>query len=199
MKKANHESDPPGDRRVRRTQRQLHEALIALILERGWDAVTVSDICARADVGRSTFYVHFADKENLLLSGLDHLHAAMELERKAHSEPFGFAEPLIVHVAENERLFRALAGRQSGQQVQWRFRDVVAMLVDEELASLRVPKSARATPVRFIAGGFFELIMQWLDKPAGVTPRELGARFRKIALAVVKSESGSRSRALADS
>lgn len=65
------------DRRVQRTRRQLREALITLILERGWDAVSVRDVCEKADVGRSTFYVHFADKENLLLSGFDDLHATM--------------------------------------------------------------------------------------------------------------------------
>lgn len=46
-----------GDRRVRKTRRLLHEALVTLILERGWDAVSVRDVCERADVGRSTFYV----------------------------------------------------------------------------------------------------------------------------------------------
>ena len=49
------------DRRVRRTQRQLRDSLVTLILERGWDAITVRDVCEHADVGRSTFYVHYAD------------------------------------------------------------------------------------------------------------------------------------------
>jgi AcrR family transcriptional regulator len=61
------------DRRIERTRRTLREALIALILERGWDDISVQDVCNRADVGRSTFYTHFADKEELLVGGFDDL------------------------------------------------------------------------------------------------------------------------------
>src|ERR1044071_6290760 len=56
------------DRRAGRTERSLREALIALILEKRYDAITVQNIIDRADVGRSTFYAHYRDKEDLLLS-----------------------------------------------------------------------------------------------------------------------------------
>lgn len=59
------------DRRVHRTRRLLREALTALILERGYDAVTVEEIAQRADVGRTTFYLHYRDKEDLLLESID--------------------------------------------------------------------------------------------------------------------------------
>lgn len=61
------------DQRVRRTQSALRAALLELIGERGWDEVTVQAVCDRARVGRSTFYAHYADKEELLLSGFDSL------------------------------------------------------------------------------------------------------------------------------
>ena len=54
------------DRRVRRTRRALHDALLTLMTEKSYDAVTVQDIIDRADVGRSTFYSHFTDKRYLL-------------------------------------------------------------------------------------------------------------------------------------
>ena len=54
------------DRRVRRTRRTLTEAFVALVLEQGYERLTVQDILDRADVGRSTFYAHFRDKESLL-------------------------------------------------------------------------------------------------------------------------------------
>src|SRR5687767_3562998 len=62
-----------GDRRVRRTRRLVQQALVELILEKGYDAVTVTDIIDRADVGRSTFYAHFTDKQDVLFSNLDEL------------------------------------------------------------------------------------------------------------------------------
>ena len=57
------------DRRIARTRRALRESLSSLVMERGWSAVSVQEICERADIGRSTFYLHYADKDELLLSG----------------------------------------------------------------------------------------------------------------------------------
>jgi len=178
-------SEASGDRRVRRTRKQLREALVALVLERGWDAVSVLDVCGRADVGRSTFYAHFADKEDLLLSGFDDLHAALDGERRGGAAPFAFAATLLLHAAENQDLFRAVAGRQSGQQIQWRFRDVVTSLVDAELDA--IPKAARTAPVRFIAGGFVEMMVGWLEGPRHVSHSDIASAFLRFATAVLKA------------
>lgn len=61
------------DRRVNRTRRALHEAFQALIEEKGYDAVTVEEITGRANLGRTTFYLHYRDKEDLLLEGFSEL------------------------------------------------------------------------------------------------------------------------------
>ena len=177
--------DAVPDRRVQRTRRQLREALVTLILERGWDAVSVRDICQKADVGRSTFYVHFADKENLLLSGFDDLHAEMDGVRARADRPFGFIEPLVVHAAEHKHLLQAMLGRQSGQQMQWRFRDVLRSLVEGELQSLKTPRALRVSTARFIAGGIAELLMEWLDEPRGISAGKFAIELQQHALAVV--------------
>ncbi len=59
------------DRRVSRTRRQLRSALMTLIIEKGYDAVTIEDITERADLGRTTFYLHYKDKEELLLESIE--------------------------------------------------------------------------------------------------------------------------------
>ncbi|GCE30544.1 TetR family transcriptional regulator [Dictyobacter alpinus] len=59
------------DRRVRRTQHSLAKALIALTLEKGYDAVTIRDITERADIGYATFFRHYRDKDGLLKDVLD--------------------------------------------------------------------------------------------------------------------------------
>ena len=68
----------------------------------------------------STFYVHFADKEDLLLSGFDDLPAELASLSGSAEQPFAFAEPLVEHASENERLFRALVGSKSGPQIETR-------------------------------------------------------------------------------
>ena len=61
-------SESRVDRRIRRTQKSLHEALISLVLEKSYDSITVQEILDRADIGRSTFYAHFDGKDKLTVT-----------------------------------------------------------------------------------------------------------------------------------
>lgn len=67
-----------SDRRVRRTRKLLHSAFLELVIEKGYDKITIQDILDRADVGRSTFYVHFRDKEALLTASFDNMRDQLE-------------------------------------------------------------------------------------------------------------------------
>ena len=70
------------DRRVQRTRQLLQDALIAMVIEKGYDAVTIQDIIDRANVGRATFYAHFADKQTLLTSRLEDLRGLLTERRR---------------------------------------------------------------------------------------------------------------------
>lgn len=54
------------DRRIIRTKEAIRDALITLIEEKGFDAVSVINITSRADINRGTFYLHYRDKYDLL-------------------------------------------------------------------------------------------------------------------------------------
>lgn len=149
----------PADRRVLRTHKTLRDALVRLVIERGWDDLSVKDICDAADVGRSTFYEHFAGKEDLLTSGFADLGAHL---RAPGERPAGtvlrFVHPLFAHALGSRPLFRALVGKTSGHVVERRFRSLVLALVAEELG--REEDDAR---VRFISGGVLELLVAALE------------------------------------
>lgn len=128
------------DRRVQKTKRILSEALIALILEKGYEKVTVRDIIDKANVGRSTFYSHYEDKDQLLLAGPENLGVRVFGDEGEEGEegdgggggmeggkegskksPSGGADrsapdflPLFRHAAENLGLSKAMIGRKSG-------------------------------------------------------------------------------------
>ena len=93
------------DRRVGRTRALLHQALMSLIQERGFEALSVQDIIDRANVGRATFYAHFDNKEDLLASGIEGLRQSLrERQRRAlaSSSPgderlLGFSLELFAH------------------------------------------------------------------------------------------------------
>jgi AcrR family transcriptional regulator len=176
-----------ADRRVRRTKKLLRDALVSLVLQRGWDAVSVKEVCEHADVGRSTFYAHFVDKEDLLLSGFDDLHRSLLEQRSTRSTPLAFAEALVAHARENVRLYRALLGRKSGQAVQRRFRDTVARVIELEFEELGVPAGERPMATQFVSGGFTEMLLAWLDHPARMESAALAAAFRSLALGAVSA------------
>jgi len=107
------------DRRVQRTQHFLRNALFSLIQEKGFESLSVQDIIDRADVGRATFYAHFDNKEDLLLSGFEDLRALLkERQRQALSHGtifeeriFGFSHEMLTHVNEHRHLFQAVVGK----------------------------------------------------------------------------------------
>lgn len=176
------------DRRVARTQGALRDALVALILDRGWDDTSVQDVCDRANVGRSTFYAHFASKEKLLTSSFGALRQALRAQERNSSElrapAFGFVRGLIEHAHENQRLFRAVIGKRSGLVVQRRFRLLLIELVGEDLAAGGIPKARREAAAHYIAGALFELLTWWIDSRSSLAPRELEAVFRELTIPV---------------
>jgi AcrR family transcriptional regulator len=100
------------DRRVRRTRRALRAALLELVTERGYDKVTVQDVLDRADVGRSTFYAHFRDKDALFASCFDDLRAGLQRDLDhAAGHPRNGTQPLGVifeHAYRNQAVYQAV-------------------------------------------------------------------------------------------
>jgi AcrR family transcriptional regulator len=99
------------DRRVRRTQHLLAEALIALTLEKGYEAVTIRDITERADIGYATFFRHYRDKDELLKDVLD---VVLNELNELLCTPLPAADPtttgvlLFRYVQEHEEVVRVL-------------------------------------------------------------------------------------------
>lgn len=160
-------TEPITDRRVLRTRRALRDALLSLLPELGWDALTVQNICDRADIGRSTFYVHFQGKDELLVGALSDLRQLLQGECAASSRSEGWVLPclrgLIEHVQEHRRVFRAMIGRRMGHAVQVRFKDMVTQLIKDDLfVSYRDAWQTEAT-AHFMAGGIVEVLAWWVD------------------------------------
>ncbi len=105
----------PADRRIRRTQRLLHRALVELILERGYRNITIQDVAQRADVGYRTFFRHYHSLDALLLDvireTLDELDRRLDLYRP-ETDLEGVLLPkgigLFRFVQEQEAIFRVL-------------------------------------------------------------------------------------------
>jgi AcrR family transcriptional regulator len=187
------------DRRVQRTRELLRGALFALIREKGFEALTVQDIIDRANVGRATFYAHFDNKEDLLLSGFDTLRASLkERHREAQSRPgpveeraFAFSHELFAHVNDHRDLFQAMAGKCSGAVVQSVIHKLLLDLVKDDLKSMLPAAGSNAVHpealAQFIAGAMFGLVMWWMGARMRPSVDELNGMFRRLALASLKA------------
>jgi AcrR family transcriptional regulator len=185
-------SEPPTDRRVRRTRELLRRALLELILEKGYDRITVRDILDRADVGRSTFYAHYRDKDELLLAGFEDVHTAIQAERDAaeagRTTQSLFLEPLLAvfsHVGEHRHFWEALSRKGGADVITRILRRSVDDLVREHLRA-RFPEAAqdptRLEPaIRFTAGACMGMLVWWLDTGDPLTPKEIHAMYARLA------------------
>lgn len=175
------------DRRIERTRRLLHEAVLQLIHERGWDAITVQDVCARANVGRSTFYVHFADKEELLVSGFAELRKHLRQVVVAEpSKPLEFTRALLEHTHEYEPVYRALLGRRTAQVVYRSWIDLVTQLLDEDVAKLLPAGPQRSAAVRYLAGAMWELLSWWGEQPKRASSVDLAETYQRMTMAALR-------------
>ncbi|WP_084965728.1 TetR/AcrR family transcriptional regulator [Thermoactinospora rubra] len=161
---------------MRRTRAAIQRALVELILEKGYDAVTVTELIDRADVGRSTFYAHFADKREVLYGFMEE-QLAFLLPAPATGGPlFPYSRRMFEHAWEQRRLLRALLGRRGGV-VHTRGEQMFATVVREELVA-RGLRSSVDVVVACVVGAFMTLVGKWLDGEIRGTPAELDAAFR---------------------
>jgi AcrR family transcriptional regulator len=172
------------DRRILRTLAALRAAMIALMVEKDWEDISVQDLCDRANVGRSTFYTHFDDKDQLLMAGFEHMRRELRAARTATSpsDRLGWARAFIDHADEQRALFRALLGRRSGHHVQKRFR---RLLVE----SIRQDTGVAEPVVHYIAGAFFELLTWWVEARSDLAAAEIERLFRRLTAPAIAAVS----------
>jgi AcrR family transcriptional regulator len=187
------------DRRIERTRQHLVQALFSLLPEKGFDVLTVQDIIDRANVGRSTFYVHFVDKEDLLVQAMDPFSADLkERQRRAlrdggasDARAFAFSQELFTHADGHRDLFRAVVGKQSAAILQRHFQRLQVELVREDVKALAAAGAASSAlveaVVQHVASALFGLLAWWLEGKRRMSIEEVSDLFRRMAIAAVKA------------
>jgi AcrR family transcriptional regulator len=178
------------DRRAARTEKALHKALISLILDKGYEPITVQDIIDRADVGRSTFYAHFTGKEDLLKRGFEMLRRELaEAQRAAASgragsrkTPLAFSLAMFEHAYAHKDVYLALVGGRGAAVVLGEIRRVLCDFVQKELGESGDDALPRAVRVQFVVGTFLTMLTWWLERKPKLSPAEVNAMFRRLVL-----------------
>jgi AcrR family transcriptional regulator len=167
--RANAQARP--DRRVARTKRQLSKALIELILEKGYEHVTIQDILDRADVGRSTFYAHYESKDVLLVDGPRNLGLSLfgesvDAANTKGAHPMAF-RAFFEHVNENRPLAKAMLGKSGGAIIVDAFRAQIAAAIRRHYASGKASSVQERRTYRYLAeaaaAAVASLLSSWAD------------------------------------
>lgn len=192
------------DRRVRKTRKALREAMQVLMSEKGYDQVTIEELTERADIGRTTFYLHYSAKQDLLLEQFDELLG--QLVKQLSEVPLsswnqqggvllaeGFpGRPICMvfqHAADNEELYRLVLHGEGVDQASQRLQEMMTKAVtsfldpklDDESRKFRLP-----IPVdlfgNYFAGALLGMIKWWLDEDIPYPPEEMEAIFFQMFL-----------------
>jgi len=185
-----------SDRRVRRTRRLLREALLALIVDRGYERVTVQDVLDRADVGRSTFYAHFRDKEALFGSCFDDLRDSLQGELAAMAPgrpPEGPNSPVGVifeHAHRNRPVYRAVCGRRGDNMISRHLHDLVAGVLREHFTAVGTRLNADVV-AEYHASALLGVLVWWVRQDFPYPPAEIALICRNLAAPSVMASVGS--------
>ena len=178
------------DRRVSRTTKTLHHALISLILKKNYEAITVQEICDSANVGRSTFYTHYTSKDDLHQRGIENLRRVLSDGRSdaladhgdIRGRSLSFSRTLFEHARDRNDLFRALAGSRGGTVALDTIRRIISDVVRDELAETADKSMPRELIVQFVVGAYMAVLTWWLDGGAKLPPERMEAMFQSLAL-----------------
>jgi AcrR family transcriptional regulator len=173
------------DRRIQKTERHLHEALFALIREKPYTSIAVKEILGRANVGRSTFYTHFRDKDQLLVSSIRELigsgRAAKPSAAATRSdEVFWFSLPFFAHVDEHRRTDKDRMGAKGRAIIHGRLEHVVTELVADELMRDGGRWNSSLPPdllARHVAAAFVLVLNWWMESGSALSAVEINERF----------------------
>jgi AcrR family transcriptional regulator len=178
-----------SDRRVQRTKASLHDALMGLAHEKPYPTIAVKEILDRANVGRSTFYAHFRDKDDLLESGIHEILHSLRSQPRGGSpldRAMAFSLPLLTHLDEHRRAPGPRMTREGRVVMHQRMQRALTTLIADELAGLgrRTPTTEMPTHLlaQHVASTFVLVLDWWVESDAPLTPAEVDARFRALVV-----------------
>jgi AcrR family transcriptional regulator len=188
------------DRRVRRTRRLLSDALLALVIEKEYEAITIQEIAERADLNRATFYLHYGSKEELLIESLeaqfDRLvatFAEVSAERPIWEEQSHIALT-FAHAAEHSTLYKVILSERGMGYIIHRIINYLADECTRKLCASLPPQQLAGTPAtvpvevvsQHVAGSFYATLAWWLTHDMPYPPEAMAEMVFQLCQMGVK-------------
>jgi AcrR family transcriptional regulator len=178
------------DRRIKKTREHLRRALVSLVREKDYDTIAVKQILHRANVGRTTFYAHFSDKDELLVSSIQEILGAERATRarlaaRGHERLIWFSLPLLEYRDQHRHADGPRMGVRTRTAVHEHLRVVLAELVAAELKALRGTLGAIGNVPpdllgQHVASTFVRVMDWWVESKSPLRAKEVDGLFRAL-------------------
>ena len=177
------------DRRSQRTRQLLIEALAELMREKRYSAISVQEITDRANVGRSTFYAHFTDKDDLMVQGVRRMVGTLEPGPPGATNTLAPSLALFHHVAEGRNLRHSMTHGRLSMFFDALQVELTAMFV--ERLEPRIPPTPTRVPVpllaAMVAGMLITAVRTWLESGTNASAEEVNQSFTIAAEAALRA------------
>ena len=192
------------DRRIQKTQALLHDALGTLIREKPYDEIVLKEILDRANVGRSTFYTHFRDKDELLVSGFENVRSLLESAQasagefpaQSYERIIGFSLAMFEHAHEYRAVNRALLGSSAEAAVRRQIHSALEGIIGREVKAAMHKRKRADCPVspelltHFLVSSYIFVLTWWMNGKNPVAPKDIDAAYRRLVLPCLVSVFG---------
>lgn len=182
------------DARVRRTRDALGDALVALMQEKPFDTITVQDVLDRAKVGRSTFYAHYSDKDDLLMSDAEEFFESISMALSVRGDKSDRVFPVrefFSHITEAKQFVDALMASGKFHDNMELAHGLFARGIERRLSELPrgrgIPVVERPAIAFAHAGALLSLLTWWVDRGMRQSPEEMDQLFHKMVWKGVQS------------
>jgi len=178
------------DRRSQRTRHLVHAALMELLLEKRYEAITVRDILDHAEIGSSTFYAHYFDKEDVLTDVIEQMLEQLFPAMAQTTVEQGMLPSLALfrHIQEHSQHshFRALVRGHAEERVWEVLQTKLSSIIEQTLASDDAEKKAPSVPrevvAAYLSGAFLNLLTWWITSEMPYSAERMDEIFQQLAL-----------------
>lgn len=188
-------TDKKLDRRVQRTRDLLRNALMQLIQEKGYDTVTIEEITERANLGRTTFYLHYQSKDDLLLDHHADFTSQFNMDKLSREQLLGnVPQPewveFLAQIGQGKEIYLAFTRTKDADIIM---RNIRQRMIDDFRESLQkaFPDMTPDPPLdmltNYLVGAQLSLIDWWITSRTMYDAVQLATTLQHLQAAAVRN------------